>query len=200
VYHIPLCNAVDGNWSCPPRSDFPFYLNTKKTGWLQIEPGIERVQALTDISHSALCCHSNETHAPIANPPNSAQLEGTPYHSAKLHPVLCSSVECGKGQTAVTYMYFASATPHVKCNDVSFCCRHSHAELLLITTALLLPTSVSLCLIIVTSNAKCTCIIEWMTKGYALIWNRNIPTEHETSAVDIDTYVASLSCELVCFL
>jgi len=30
-----------------------------------------------------LCCHSNETHAPIANPPNSAQLEGTPYHSLK---------------------------------------------------------------------------------------------------------------------
>jgi len=45
---------------------------------LQDKPGIEPVQALTDISRSALCCHSNETHAPIANPPNSAQLEGTP--------------------------------------------------------------------------------------------------------------------------
>jgi len=42
------------------------------------KPGIERVQALADISRSALCCHSNETRAPIANPPNSAQLEGTP--------------------------------------------------------------------------------------------------------------------------
>jgi len=40
----------------------------------QIKPGIE--QALADISRSALCC--NETRAPIANPPNSAQLEGTP--------------------------------------------------------------------------------------------------------------------------
>jgi len=25
-----------------------------------------------------VCCHSNETRAPIANQPNSAQLEGTP--------------------------------------------------------------------------------------------------------------------------
>jgi len=37
-----------------------------------------QVQALADILRSALCCHSNETSAPIANPPNSAQLEGTP--------------------------------------------------------------------------------------------------------------------------
>jgi len=43
------------------------------------QPGIQRVQALADISRSALCCHSNETHALIANLPNSAQLEGTPY-------------------------------------------------------------------------------------------------------------------------
>jgi len=43
-----------------------------------MKPGTERVQALTDILCSALCCHSNETCAPIANPPNSAQLEGTP--------------------------------------------------------------------------------------------------------------------------
>jgi len=30
--------------------------------------------------------------APIANPPNSAQLGGIPYHSLKLHPGPCSSV------------------------------------------------------------------------------------------------------------
>jgi len=41
-------------------------------------PGIERVQALADISRSALCSHSNETRALIANLPNSAQLEGIP--------------------------------------------------------------------------------------------------------------------------
>ena len=42
-----------------------------------MQPGIEWVQALADISRSALRFHSNETRAPIANPPNIAQLEGT---------------------------------------------------------------------------------------------------------------------------
>jgi len=42
-----------------------------------LQPAIEQVQALADISLSALCCHNNETCALIANPPNSAQLEGT---------------------------------------------------------------------------------------------------------------------------
>jgi len=40
----------------------------------------------------ALCCHSNATLAPIANPPNSAQLGGSLYHAPKLHPGPCSSV------------------------------------------------------------------------------------------------------------
>jgi len=43
----------------------------------------------------ALCCRSNATRAPIANPPSSAPLGGIPYHSVKfvkLHPGLCSSV------------------------------------------------------------------------------------------------------------
>jgi len=39
-----------------------------------------------------VCRHSNETHAPIANPPNRAQLGSTPYHSSKLLPGPCSSV------------------------------------------------------------------------------------------------------------
>jgi len=38
------------------------------------------------------CCHSNASRAPIANPPNSAQLGGIPYHSPKLHLGPCSSV------------------------------------------------------------------------------------------------------------
>jgi len=42
----------------------------------KINQALQRVQALADISRSALCCHSNETREPIANPPNSAQLEG----------------------------------------------------------------------------------------------------------------------------
>ena len=80
------------------------------------KPGI---QALADILLSVLCCHSNETHAPTANPPNNAQLDGTPYHSSKLHPGLCSSVGMRRGsdtQMAVATIHFASATPHVKCN------------------------------------------------------------------------------------
>jgi len=40
----------------------------------------------------ALCCHSNATRAPIANPPHSVQLGGILYHSPKLHTGLCSSV------------------------------------------------------------------------------------------------------------
>jgi len=40
----------------------------------------------------ALSCHSNATRAPIANPPNSAQLGDTLYHSRKLHPGPCNSV------------------------------------------------------------------------------------------------------------
>jgi len=57
-----------------------------------------KVKALADISRSALCCDSNQTRARIANPPNSAQLEGTHYHFPNLHPGQCSSVECGEGQ------------------------------------------------------------------------------------------------------
>jgi len=48
----------------------------------------EYKHVLADISCSR-CCHSNATRAPIANPPNNAQLEGTPYHSSKFHPGPC---------------------------------------------------------------------------------------------------------------
>jgi len=34
------------------------------------KPGLQGEQALADISRSVLYCHSNETRAPIANPPN----------------------------------------------------------------------------------------------------------------------------------
>jgi len=39
-----------------------------------------------------LCYHSNTTHSPIANSPNSAQLGGSLCHAPKLHPGPCSSV------------------------------------------------------------------------------------------------------------
>jgi len=92
---------------------------------IKYEPAIQRVQALADISRSALhafavykaisytlvCCHSNETRAPIANAPSSAQLEDIhPYDSPKLHPGPCSS-ECGQRQTDT------QAMPHAKCNQ-----------------------------------------------------------------------------------
>jgi len=37
--------------------------------------------------------------APIANPPNSAQLGGSLYHAAKLHPVHAVVWAYGRGQT-----------------------------------------------------------------------------------------------------
>jgi len=46
-----------------------------------------------------LCCHSNETRAPIANPPNSAQLEGTPTIPPSYIRVRAVVWECGEGQT-----------------------------------------------------------------------------------------------------
>jgi len=56
------------------------------------KPVMERVQALADIlcSGYVVNCHSNETCSPIANPPNSAQLEGTP--TTPQHPGPFSSV------------------------------------------------------------------------------------------------------------
>jgi len=85
-----------------------------------------QARALADISRSALCYHSNETRAPIANPPNTAQLEGTSYYSPKLHPGPCSSVGMQRGTdrqthrrpTAGANKHYASATSHVKCNKL----------------------------------------------------------------------------------
>jgi len=78
-----------------------------------------------------LCCHSNATGAPIANPPNSAQLGGSLYHAPKLHPGPYSSAGIRPWtdrqththtqtdtQTHVTTIRFASSTTYAKCNDV----------------------------------------------------------------------------------
>jgi len=73
-----------------------------------------------------VCCHSNETCAPIANPSNSGQLEGIPYHSSKLHPGPCCSVGMWPqtdrpththGHSHVTNIHFASSTTRAKCNE-----------------------------------------------------------------------------------
>ena len=93
---------------------------------IEPEPGIEQVQALADISRSVLCCHSNETRAPIANLHNSAQLEGTPYHYFKLHKGPYSSVGMQWGtKDKQTYTdgrdqhtYIVLAMPHAKCKQL----------------------------------------------------------------------------------
>ena len=81
--------------------------------------GIEQVEALADISRSAMCCHSTETRAPIANSPNSAQLEGTPNYSPSYIRVRAVAWECAEGetQTAVANIHISRhlrLTPNVK--------------------------------------------------------------------------------------
>jgi len=49
--------------------------------------------------------HGNATRAPIANPPNNAQLGGIPYHFAKLHPGPCNSVGMRPQTVAQTHTY-----------------------------------------------------------------------------------------------
>jgi len=82
------------------------------------------VQCIRLQAYVLVCCHSNKTCAPVANPPNTVQLEGTPYHSPKLHPGPCSSVGMRPGtdrqidtQMAMANIHFASAMPHAKCNQ-----------------------------------------------------------------------------------
>jgi len=73
------------------------------------------VQKLADISRSPLCCR-----APIANPPNSAQLGITPTILPSYIRVRAVVRECSEGQTdahtAVTTIHFASSTTDAKCN------------------------------------------------------------------------------------
>jgi len=71
-------------------------------------------RALRNISRSALCCRSNKTRASVANPPNSAQLGGTVYHSPKLHPVPCSSVGMRRGTDRHTDGCDLQLKPYVK--------------------------------------------------------------------------------------
>jgi len=65
----------------------------------QVEPAIERVQALADISCSGYDVIATKPvrRTPIANPPNNAQIEGISYHSSKLHPGPCSNVGVVRG-------------------------------------------------------------------------------------------------------
>jgi len=69
-----------------------------------------------------LCCHSNETRAPIANQHKSAQPEGTPTIPPGYIWVNAVVWACGRRQrqkhrqTRVTNIHFALSTTHMKCN------------------------------------------------------------------------------------
>ena len=79
---------------------------------------IEWVQAHTGISHLVLCCHSNETHAPIANSPNSAQLEAPPTIPPSYIRVHAVVWECGEGHTDGRDQYtFHVVYDYAKCNE-----------------------------------------------------------------------------------
>jgi len=72
----------------------------------------------------ALCCHSNATRAPIANPPNSAQLGAASTMPPSYIQVRAAVWAYGRRQTdthtdtqtRVTTIHFASSTTHAKCN------------------------------------------------------------------------------------
>ena len=92
----------------PPSRPFALYVVISRDGRKLVTIGF------------ALCCHINAIRAPIANPPNSAQLGGSLYHAPKLHPGPCSSVAVRPRtdtQTRVTTIHFASSTTHAKCNQ-----------------------------------------------------------------------------------
>jgi len=74
----------------------------------------------------ALCCHSNETRVPIANPPNRAQL-GDTHTIYPSYPGPCSRLDCSAGMRRGAYrqrhrracpVYISRrlATTHAKCN------------------------------------------------------------------------------------
>jgi len=118
---LNICYLLDMLWVWLVLGGFRQPNFDNKPATLSVhKPAIERVQALADLSHWLRCCHSNKTHAMIANTPNSAQLDRTPYTSPKLHVALCNSMGMWRGtgpQMAMANIHFASAMPHAKCND-----------------------------------------------------------------------------------
>ena len=116
-YGAPLTN-------CTTRRTYNTTVCSPRRHRTETRHRLEQIQALADISRSALCCRGNETRSPIANPPSSAQLEGTSYHTPKLHSGPRSSVGMRRGtdrhtETAVTNIHFASAATHAKCNKLN---------------------------------------------------------------------------------
>jgi len=102
------------------------------------QPAVRTISSYRGIDASlylgfALCCHSNATRAPIANPPNSAQLGGSLYDAHKLHPGPCSSVDVRPRTIRQTHTH-RQTDRH----------RHTHTHRsLTLTTELLVTTKVS---------------------------------------------------------
>jgi len=88
----PLVTVVVKLSQSVPRATAPYC-------WNKLKPGVEGVQSTRWHFMFALCCHSNETRALIAHPPNSTQLEGIPYHFPSYIRVHAVVWECGDGQT-----------------------------------------------------------------------------------------------------
>ena len=108
-----------------------------------------------------MCCLSNATRAPIANPPNSAQLGGSLYHASKLHPGPCSNVGVRPRtdthtqtdtQTRVTTIHFASSTTHAKCNNFIYLSNRSVKTNQLVILSVDLPHIYTLRVIISTTR------------------------------------------------
>jgi len=127
---ISLYLLFVGNWDCV------FCINFSRYNKNQYK------HSLTFRVPRYVVTHSNETSASIANPPNSALLEATLYHSPNLHPAPHSNLGMRRGthrqtdpQTAVTTIHFASAAPHAKCNYniLLFCCSFYRQTCVLIT-------------------------------------------------------------------
>ena len=63
--------------------------------------------------YKAVCCHSNVTHAPIANPPSSAQLEDTSTIPRGYIWVRAVVWECGEDRQTVTRLWPIYITPRL---------------------------------------------------------------------------------------
>jgi len=67
---LNICYLLDMLWVWLVLDGFRHRNFDNKPATLSVhKPATEQVQVLADLSRSALCCHSNETHALIANTP-----------------------------------------------------------------------------------------------------------------------------------
>jgi len=83
----------------------------------------KRLQCIMLQTCIRVCCHSNKTHSPTANVPNTAQLEGTPYRPQsyiRVHAVVRNAARDRHTKThrrpwPLVNIHFTSAMPHATC-------------------------------------------------------------------------------------